>query len=202
MFTGIIEGTARVKSITKLGNVRRAARMKLMVDLGRLGSGLKVGDSVSINGTCLTVTRINEKHHADFEIVDETIQRTTLGTLRTNDKVNIERCLRWGDRLEGHLVLGHIDGTGRIEKVANLSNGKKIWIKLNNIKLMRYIASKGSVAVDGVSLTIVDVKHDQFSVSIIPHTTTITTLGKRCKGDEVNIEIDIVSRYVNILQPQ
>jgi riboflavin synthase len=202
MFTGIIEGTARVKSITKLENVRRAARMKLMVDLGRLGSGIKVGDSVSINGTCLTVTRINEKHHADFEIVDETIQRTTLGTLRTNDKVNIERCLRWGDRLEGHLVLGHIDGTGRIEKVANLSNGKKIWIKLNNIKLMRYIASKGSVAVDGVSLTIVDVRRDQFSVSIIPHTTTITTLGKRCKGDEVNIEIDIVSRYVNILQPQ
>ena len=202
MFTGIIEGTARVKSITKLENMRRAARMKLIVDLGRLGSGIKIGDSVSINGTCLTVTKISEKHHAEFEIVDETAQRTTLGTLTTNDKVNIERCLRWGDRLEGHLVLGHIDGTGRIEKVANLSKGKKIWIKLNNIKLMRYIASKGSIAVDGVSLTVVDVKHHWFSVSIIPHTTTITTLGRRCKGDEVNIEIDIVSRYVNILQPQ
>jgi len=202
MFTGIIEGTARVKSITNLENVRRAARMKLIVDLGRLGSGIKIGDSVSINGACLTVTRINGKHHAEFEVVDETIHRTTLGGLATNDKVNIERCLRWGDRIEGHLVLGHIDGTGRIEKVENLSNGKKIWIVLNNLKLMHYIASKGSIAVDGVSLTVVDVKRDRFSVSIIPHTTTITTLGQRYKGDVVNIEIDIVSRYVNILQPK
>ena len=202
MFTGIIEGIARIKSIAKLENGRRPARMKMTVDLGRLGNGIKVGNSISINGTCLTVTKINDKHHADFEIIGETIRRTALGSLGIDDKVNVERCLRFGDRIEGHLVLGHIDGTGRIENVINLSDGKKIWIKLMNKKLLRYIVPKGSVAVDGVSLTVVDVKHDRFSVAIIPHTATVTTLGKRSKGDAVNIEIDVVSRYVNILQPK
>ncbi|MGA7899602.1 MAG: riboflavin synthase, partial [Nitrososphaeraceae archaeon] len=178
------------------------AGMKMTVDLGRLGNGIKVGNSISINGTCLTVTKINDKHHADFEIIGETIRRTALGSLGIDDKVNVERCLRFGDRIEGHLVLGHIDGTGRIENVINLSDGKKIWIKLMNKKLLRYIVPKGSVAVDGVSLTVVDVKHDHFSVAIIPHTATVTTLGKRSKGDALNIEIDVVSRYINILQPK
>jgi riboflavin synthase len=202
MFTGIIEGIARIKSIAKLENGKQAAGMEMTVDLGRLGNGIKVGNSVSINGTCLTVTKINDKHHADFEIIGETIRRTALGSLGIDDKVNVERCLRFGDRIEGHLVLGHIDGTGRIENVINLSDGKKIWIKLMNRKLLRYIVPKGSVAVDGVSLTVVDVKHDRFSVAIIPYTATVTTLGKRSKGDAVNIEIDVVSRYVNILQPK
>ena len=202
MFTGIIEGIARIKSIAKLENGKRAAGMKMTVDLGRLGNGIKVGNSISINGTCLTVTKINDKHHADFEIIGETIRRTALGSLGIDDKVNVERCLRFGDRIEGHLVLGHIDGTGRIENVINLSDGKKIWIKLMNKKLLRYIVPKGSVAVDGVSLTVVDVKHDHFSVAIIPHTATVTTLGKRSKGDALNIEIDVVSRYINILQPK
>ena len=202
MFTGIIEGRARIKSITKMNDVRRAAAMKLTVDLGRLSHGIKVGNSISINGTCLTVTKINDMHHADFEIVGETIRRTTLGTLRINDKVNIERCLRLGERVEGHFVLGHIDSIGRIQKVTNQSNGKKIWITPKNRKLMRYIVSKGSVAIDGVSLTVVDVKDKSFSISIIPHTATVTTLGHRSKGDAVNIEIDVVSRYVNLLQPK
>lgn len=202
MFTGIIEGIARIKSIAKLENGKRQAGMKMTVDLGRLGNGIKVGNSISINGTCLTVTKINDKHHADFEIIGETIRRTALGSLGIDDKVNVERCLRFGDRIEGHLVLGHIDGTGRIENVINLSDGKKIWIKLMNKKLLRYIVPKGSVAVDGVSLTVVDVKHDHFSVAIIPHTATVTTLGKRSKGDALNIEIDVVSRYINILQPK
>lgn len=202
MFTGIIEGIARIKSIAKLENGKRPAGMKMTVDLGRLGNGIKVGNSISINGTCLTVTKINDKHHADFEIIGETIRRTALGSLGIDDKVNVERCLRFGDRIEGHLVLGHIDGTGRIENVINLSDGKKIWIKLMNKKLLRYIVPKGSVTVDGVSLTVVDVKHDHFSVAIIPHTATVTTLGKRSKGDALNIEIDVVSRYINILQPK
>ena len=202
MFTGIIEGTASIKSITKLENGKRAAGMKMTVNLGRLGNGIKVGNSISINGTCLTVTKINDKHHADFEIVGETVRRTTLGSLRKDEKVNVERCLRFGDRIEGHLVLGHIDGTGRIQNVIDLSDGKKIWIKLMNRRLLRYIVPKGSVAVDGVSLTVVDVKHDRFSVAVIPHTAIVTTLGKRSKDDAVNIEIDVVSRYVNILQPK
>ena len=120
--------------------------MKMTVDLGRLGNGIKVGNSISINGTCLTVTKINDKHYADFELIGETIRRTALGSLGIDDKVNVERCLRFGDRIEGHLVLGHIDGTGRIENVTNLSDGKKMWIKLMNRKLLRYVVPKGSVA--------------------------------------------------------
>ena len=202
MFTGIIEGTARIKSITKFENGKRAAGMKITVDLGRLGNGIKVGNSISINGICLTVTKINYKHYADFDIVGETIRQTALGSLGIDKKVNVERCLRFGDRIEGHLVLGHIDGTGRIENVINLSDGKKIWIRLMNRKLLRYVVPKGSVAIDGVSLTVVDVKHNRFSVAIIPHTAIVTTLGKKFKGEAVNIEIDVVSRYVNIHQPK
>lgn len=202
MFTGIIEGTARIKSITSLEKGIRAAGLKLTIDLGKLGKGIKIGNSISINGACLTVTRIYEKQYADFEIVGETIRRTALGSLGIDDKVNIERSLRLGDRIEGHLVLGHIDSTAIIEEITNQLDGIKIWIRLKNKKLLRYVVPKGSIAVDGVSLTVVDVNHDKFSVALIPHTAAVTTLGERSKGDLVNIEIDIVSRYVNLLQPK
>jgi riboflavin synthase len=200
MFTGIIEGTVRIKSITNLEKGIRAG-LKLTIDLGKLGKGIKIGNSVSINGACLTVTRTYEKQYADFEIVGETIRRTALGSLGIGDKVNIERSLRLGDRIEGHLVLGHIDSTARIEDITNELDGIKLWIRLKNKKLLRYVVPKGSIAVDGVSLTVVDVNHDKFSVALIPHTAAVTTLGERSKGDLVNIEIDIVSRYVNLLQP-
>ena len=200
MFTGIIEGTARIKSITNLEKGIRAG-LKLTIDLGKLGKGIKIGNSVSINGACLTVTRTYEKQYADFEIVGETIRRTALGSLGIGDKVNIERSLRLGDRIEGHLVLGHIDSTASIEDITIELDGIKLWIRLKNKKLLRYVVQKGSIAVDGVSLTVVDVNHDKFSVALIPHTAAVTTLGERSKGDLVNIEIDIVSRYVNLLQP-
>jgi riboflavin synthase len=200
MFTGIIEGTARIKSITNLEKGIRAG-LKLTIDLGKLGKGIKIGNSVSINGACLTVTRTYEKQYADFEIVGETIRRTQLGSLGIGDKVNIERSLRLGDRIEGHLVLGHIDSTASIEDITIELDGIKLWIRLKNKKLLRYVVPKGSIAVDGVSLTVVDVNHDKFSVALIPHTAAVTTLGERSKGDLVNIEIDIVSRYVNLLQP-
>ncbi|MFZ0329209.1 MAG: riboflavin synthase [Nitrososphaeraceae archaeon] len=200
MFTGIIEGTARIKSITNLEKGIRAG-LKLTIDLGKLGKGIKIGNSVSINGACLTVTRTYEKQYADFEIVGETIRRTALGSLGIGDKVNIERSLRLGDRIEGHLVLGHIDSTASIEDITIELDGIKLWIRLKNKKLLRYVVPKGSIAVDGVSLTVVDVNHDKFSVALIPHTAAVTTLGERSKGDLVNIEIDIVSRYVNLLQP-
>jgi riboflavin synthase len=201
MFTGIIEGTARIKSITNLEKGIRAG-LKLTIDLGKLGKGIKIGNSVSINGACLTVTRTYEKQYADFEIVGETIRRTALGSLGIGDKVNIERSLRLGDRIEGHLVLGHIDSTARIEDITNQLDGIKLWIRLKNKKLLRYVVPKGSIAVDGISLTVVEVNHDKFSVALIPHTAAVTTLGERSKGDLVNIEIDIVSRYVNLLQPK
>ena len=191
MFTGIVEGTAEVKSISKS---RKGADTAMTLRLGRLARGLKVGDSVCVNGTCLTVTRLS-RGEADFEMVAETIRRTSLGQVRSGDKVNIERSLKVGDRLEGHFVLGHVDGTGTVEDIVKLPSETKLWIKLDK-DLSKSIVEKGSIAIDGVSLTLVDVKGDKISVSLIPHTLDMTTLGLRSKGDKVNIEIDIIGKYV------
>lgn len=191
MFTGIVEGMGRVRSVSKS---RKGADTIMRVSLGRLGRGLKRGDSVSINGACLTVTKLS-KGDAEFEMVAETIRRTNLGRVRPGDKVNIERSMKVGDRLEGHFVLGHVDGTGTIEDVQNLPSETKVWIRLGE-GLAKSLVSKGSIAVDGVSLTLVDIKGDLVSVSLIPHTLGATTLGLRKKGDLVNIETDILGKYV------
>lgn len=192
MFTGIVEGMAKVKSISKS---RKGADTAMTLQLGRLAEGLKMGDSVCVNGTCLTVTRLSNKGEADFEMVAETIRRTSLGQVRPGDKVNIERSLKVGDRLEGHFVLGHVDGTGTVDDIIKLPSETKLWIKLDK-SLSKSIVEKGSIAIDGVSLTLVDVKGDRVSVSLIPHTWDTTTLGLRSKGDKVNIEIDIIGKYV------
>lgn len=192
MFTGIVEGTGRVKSISKS---RKGADTALRVKLGRLSRGLKRGDSVCINGACLTVTKLS-KGEAEFEMVAETIRRTNLGKVRNGDSVNIERSMRVGDRLEGHFVLGHVDGTGTIDEIEKMPSETKIWIKLEK-GLAKSLVSKGSIAVDGISLTLVDVKGDRVSVSLIPHTLEVTTLGLGHKGDRVNIETDILGKYVN-----
>lgn len=191
MFTGIVEGMGRVKSISKS---KRGADTIMRVSLGRLGKSLRRGDSVCINGACLTVTKLS-KGEAEFEMVAETIRRTNLGGVKPGDKVNIERSMKVGDRLEGHFVLGHVDGMGTIEDVQKLPSETKIWIKLDK-ELTGSPVSKGSIAVDGVSLTIVDVEDDRVSVSLIPHTLSVTTLGLRRKGDKVNIETDILGKYV------
>jgi riboflavin synthase len=191
MFTGIVEGMGRVRSVSKS---RKGADTIMRVSLGRLGRGLKRGDSVSINGACLTVTKLS-KGDAEFEMVAETIRRTNLGRVRPGDKVNIERSMKVGDRLEGHFVLGHVDGTGTIEDVQNLPSETKVWIRLNK-GLAKSLVSKGSIAVDGVSLTLVDIEGDLISISLIPHTLGATTLGLRKKGDLVNIETDILGKYV------
>lgn len=191
MFTGIVEGMGRVRSVSKS---RKGADTIMRISLGRLGRGLKRGDSVSINGACLTVTKLS-KGDAEFEMVAETIRRTNLGSVRPGDKVNIERSMKVGDRLEGHFVLGHVDGTGTIEDVQNLPSETKVWIKLGE-GLAKSLVSKGSIAVDGVSLTLVDIKGDLVSISLIPHTLGATTLGLRKKGDLVNIETDILGKYV------
>ena len=191
MFTGIVEGIANVKSITK---GRKGAETTLDVGLGKLGRGLKKGDSVSINGACLTVIK-KSKGNAEFEMVAETIRRTNLGRVKPGDKVNIERSMKVGDRLEGHFVLGHVDGTGIVEDFRQLRSETKIWIRLDK-EMTKSLVSKGSIAIDGVSLTLVDIKDDLVSVSLIPHTLASTTLGFRHKGDIVNIEIDILGKYV------
>jgi riboflavin synthase len=197
MFTGIVEGMAKVKSVSKS---KRRADTTMRVRLGKLARGLKVGDSVSINGACLTVTKLSSGD-AEFEMVAETIRRTSLGKLRPGDRVNIERSLKVGDRLEGHFVLGHIDSTGTIVDIIKRPSETKLWIKLDNESITT-VVQKGSIAVDGVSLTIVDIERDKLSVSLVPHTLDVTTFGLRSKGDKVNIEFDILGKYVNSNLPK
>ena len=203
MFTGITEGTGQVRSISKSKSEysKRRSDIKLTVSLGQLSKGLKVCNSVSIDGVCLTVTALHNKE-AEFELVEETTSRTCLALLKVGDYVNIERSLRLGDRLEGHIVLGHVDTTGIIEEIHKSESQTKIWIRPNDGEVLSSIVSKGSIAVNGTSLTVVDVTNKAFSVVIIPHTATVTTLGKRSVGDLVNIESDILSKYVSRMLPK
>jgi riboflavin synthase len=195
MFTGIVEGLAEVKTISKVKEENKAVATKLRIYLGKFHRGLKAGDSVSVNGACLTVTRLY-KGMADFDVVDETIKRTCLSLIRPGDKVNLERSLRLGNRLEGHIVLGHVDGIGIIEEIITYPKETKLWIRIEDRQLLSSIVPKGSIAIDGISLTPVEVKDDKISISLIPHTLAITTLGLKSKGDGVNIEVDILSKYV------
>jgi riboflavin synthase len=192
MFTGIVKGIGIVTSVSKS---KSEAETIIRVRLGKFGRGLKKGDSVCINGACLTATKLSSRGEAEFEMVSETIRRTNLGQTKPGEMVNIERSLRVGDRLEGHFVLGHVDGTGVIEDIQKMSSETTIWIKLDK-RLTTSLAPKGSIAVDGVSLTLVGVEGNRVSVSLIPHTLKVTTLGMKRRGDRVNIETDILGKYV------
>ncbi len=191
MFTGIVEGIGTVTSVSKSKN---GAEIIIRVRLGKLGRGLKKGGSVSINGACLTATKLF-RGEAEFEMVSETIRRTNLGQTKPGETVNIERSLKVGDRLEGHFVLGHVDGSGIIEDIQKMPSETTMWIRLDK-RLTRSLVPKGSIAVDGVSLTLVGIEGDRVSVSLIPHTLKATTLGMKHRGDRVNIEIDILAKYV------
>jgi riboflavin synthase len=191
VFTGIIEGQGIVKKFNIKTKNHSAAEMG--VDLGNLAKGLRIGDSVAINGVCLTTTNIS-RNHVKFEMIDETLKKTNLGTIKSGDRVNIERSLKVGERMEGHFVLGHIDGTGKIVKIEKLSKEIKFWIELPK-DLARFVVKKGSITVDGISLTLVDVIKNKISVCIIPHTMKITNLGLKKIGDKVNIETDILGKY-------
>ncbi|MFY3741130.1 MAG: riboflavin synthase [Candidatus Nitrosomirales archaeon] len=191
MFAGIIHGLGKVEKISAAKGNGKAAQMT--VDLGRLARGLKIGDSVSINGACLTVVGIKNSK-ASFEMVGETMKKTALGSLTSGDKVNIEQSLRVGDTIDGHFVLGHVDGVGTIIEKQKQKKQTKLWIKIDK-KLMKYVVPKGSVAIDGISLTVVDVMKDKISVALIPHTLTVTTLGIKNKSDKVNVEMDLLGKY-------
>jgi riboflavin synthase len=198
LFTGIIESLAEVKSMSKIRSSNRSADTKLCINLvRRLKSNLKVGDSLSVNGACLTATRISKT--VDFEIINETMNRTCLGLLKVGDRVNIERSVRLGGRLEGHLLLGHVDGTGIIKKIVKSPKETRFWIKIEDRQLMSHIVPKGPIAIDGVSLTIIDVKdkYKMISVGLIPHTLAITTLGLKSIGEKVNVETDIIGKYIS-----
>lgn len=192
MFTGIIEGLGSIVMFDKKTSNRSAAKMKIKLD--KIAKGLKVGDSVAINGVCLTAVHIS-KGITEFEMIGETIKKTNLGSLERGDQVNIERSLKVGERLEGHFVLGHVDGVGIISKIEKQTNQVQIWIKIPK-ELSKHVIKKGSITVDGISLTIVDKLKDQFSVSIIPHTMQVTNLGYKKIGDKVNIETDILGKYI------
>ena len=197
MFTGIVKGTGMVTSVLKS---KRGAETIIRVRLGKFGRGLKRGDSVCINGACLTATKLS-KDEAEFEMIAETIRRTNLGHIKAGEMVNIERSLRVGDRLEGHFVLGHVDGTGIIEKIQKMATETIIWIKLDK-GLAKLLVPKGSIAVDGISLTVVGVEADRISISLIPHTLKVTTLGVKRKGDRVNVETDMLGKYVRSKLPK
>ena len=193
MFTGIVEGIGTVARISRgAGGGRSAVRMT--VDLGRNGRGLKVGQSVALNGVCLTATGLL-KNMCDFEMIDETVKTTDLGNLKRGSIVNVERSLRAGDRLEGHFVLGHIDGTATVKRIQKKPGEVQVWIELPK-KLARYVVKKGSIAIDGISLTVTDVRRNVASVCLIPHTVEVTNFRTRRAGDTVNVETDILGKYI------
>ena len=189
MFSGLVEGMASVQRVESCGPGKR-----FWIDLAAWAEGVTVGDSIAVSGCCLTVVRL-EGTTAAFEAGTETLRRTTLGELGPGSRVNIERSLRLADRLGGHLVTGHVDTVGRVVERADEAEWSTFWFAVDP-RWIRQMASKGSIAVDGVSLTLVDVLADRFSVALIPHTLSVTTLGDRKVGDRVNIETDLLAKYV------
>ncbi|HXG13673.1 MAG TPA: riboflavin synthase [Candidatus Nitrosotenuis sp.] len=192
MFTGIIEGVGKVLSLSK--NTNRRSAVKMTVDLGKNAKGLKIGQSVALNGVCLTVTGIS-KSKCNFEMIDETTKKTDLGNLKVGSIVNIERSLKVGDRMEGHFVLGHVDGVGTIKKIEKRPKEIKVWFEIPK-HLSRFVVQKGSIAIDGISLTVVDAKKNLASVCLIPHTVEVTNFQTKRVGDKVNIETDILGKYL------
>lgn len=192
MFTGIIEEIGIISNIDK-----SATSCKLTISAKKIMGDCKDGDSISVNGTCLTVTR---RLAGGFvaDVMAETMRRTNLDNLKTGDKVNLERSLRLSDRLGGHIVAGHVDEVGTVIELAQEGIATLMRINVSS-ELMRYVAVKGSVCIDGVSLTVTDVTDDSFQVSLIPYTKEITTLGLKQLGDKVNIEADMLARYLERL---
>lgn len=189
MFTGIIEGFGIIKEMHPTGQGRRLT-LEAEFDLDQT----KIGDSISVSGACLTVVAIDGRRFK-ADLSPETLEKTTFGNAKIGDRVNLERSLRLSDRLDGHLVSGHIDGLGIIKEKKQAGNAIMITFGVSE-PLSRYMIKKGSVAVDGISLTINNCDRSGFDVSIIPHTAKLTTMGFKRIGDSVNIEADMIGKYV------
>jgi riboflavin synthase len=192
MFTGIIREQGRVVSAEE-----GSAGVRLVVDAPATARDVAVGDSVSISGVCLTVTEARDGS-LGFDVVHESLNRSALGHLEAGTPVNVEPALRAGDPLGGHYVQGHVDGVGRIRRIDAEADGRRVWVDVPP-ELLRYLVEKGSVAVDGVSLTIAELDDAGFAVALIPHTLSVTTLGARSVGDAVNLEVDVLAKYVERL---
>lgn len=189
MFTGIIETVGTVQAVRPTAAGRRMA-----INLGPLADGLKLGASVAVNGVCLTVASLDGRI-AEFDVVTESLQRSNLGRLESPSRVNLERSLRAGDPLDGHFVQGHVDGMGTVQRLDATASQWKVWFSAPR-QIMQYVVPKGSVAIDGVSLTIVDVRPDAFSVVLVPTTLQGTTLADLREGQPVNIETDLIVRAI------
>lgn len=193
MFTGLVEALGTVHRLRPEGD---AVLLRVEVPESFLGDGA-IGGSIAINGCCLTVVAIDGLRWS-FQAGTETLSRTNLGGLKPGDRVNLERSLPANGRLGGHFVQGHVDGLGKVVSISRDGEWVEMWFQVP-AELTELMVSKGSVAVDGISLTLVDVEHDRFSVALIPHTLDATTLGTRNVGDAVNIETDIIGKYVRKL---
>ena len=198
MFTGIIQQVCTVKALSRSGD-----SAALTIDLGQLANQAKIGDSIAINGVCLTVTKLAGTQ-ATFDVSGETLAKSTIGKLATGAKVNIELALRADDRFGGHFVLGHVDGTATIKKIDKKADFATFTFAASK-DLLDQMIPKGSVAVDGISLTIAELNADSFTVAVIPQTLKETTLGQAKIAEQVNIEIDIITktvrRYLQQLSP-
>ena len=192
MFTGIVRERGRIAA--REGG---ADGTRLVVEAPETAAGAGVGDSVAVNGCCLTVTSVADGRMS-FDAVPETLRRTALGALDAGRDVNLEPALRAGEPLGGHYVQGHVDAVGTVRAVDSEGEGIRMWIDAPP-DVLRYCVEKGSVAVDGVSLTIAELDGDGFAVALVPHTLAVTTLGERGPGDRVNLEADVLAKYVERL---
>jgi riboflavin synthase len=193
MFTGIVEELGRVRRVTP-----NEGGARLVIDASAVLDDVVLGASIAVNGTCLTVTEFDEYSFATDAVI-ETLARTNLGDLAAGDAVNLERPLRLADRLGGHLVQGHVDATGVVRDRAPEPDGSTMITVEAPESVLRYVVHKGSITVDGVSLTVARRDDDAFAVALIPHTLAVTTLGTRAVGARVNLEVDLVAKYVEAL---
>ena len=189
MFTGLIQDIGQIQSVE-----RKEGGLSLIISTRCDLKSAKVGDSIAVDGVCLTIVKLSGRTFA-VEVSPETIQRTNLSTVREGQRVNLEMALKMSDPLGGHLVSGHVDGTGEIMAIVPEGNSFRYRFRVDP-EISHYLIEKGSVAVDGISLTVAECGREEFSVSVIPHTAAATTLGKKRAGDRVNVEYDLIAKYV------
>jgi riboflavin synthase len=193
MFTGIVEELGAVRAVRP-----NATGAQLEIAAPLVTEDAHIGDSIALNGCCLTVVALGDGCYC-VDAVEETLRVTTLGEVRSGDRVNLERSVRLSDRLGGHLVQGHVDGVGRLERIEPAPDGSVFMRFSAPPSVMRYVAYKGSIAVDGISLTVAGLDDDGFSIAVIPHTQEVTTLGFLAIGARVNLETDVIAKYVERL---